>query len=429
MEEPPDTPPSGRLWALPAGELVGVFDEAMAAINHHTVVALRALREIEGRAIPARSGAVSTMVWVRNRHRVTPGTARRMVKAATALAAAPSALQDAADAGEVNLDQLEAITTAVDNLPQDLGRDVRESAAKELARLAATLDPFQLSRAGERILQLVAPEVADEAERQALERAEARALRDRHVTLTRDHAGTGYRLTGRLTNEAAAVFRAAIEPLCAPATSRSGPAAGSALGLAPEPVPADNRTAGQRRADALIEICRLALNTTKLPRNGGDRPQVVVNVKYDVLKQELGEGTLDNGDRVTPETARRMACDSRLLPIVLDGAGLPLDVGRTRRLVNGALRQALIVRDRGCAFPGCDRGPRWTDGHHVVPWSEGGETSLGNTVLLCGHHHRELHKPDGWAVYIAPDGLPTFSPPPHVDPGRRPQRNRFHRRP
>jgi hypothetical protein len=155
----------------------------------------------------------------------------------------------------------------------------------------------------------------------------------------------------------------------------------------------------------------------------------VVDIRYDVLKRELGAGTLDNGDRVAPETARRLACDCRLLPIVFDGDSRPLDVGRMKRLVSGALRQALIARDRGCAFPGCDRGPRWTDAHHVVPWAAGGPTSLGNTVLLCGRHHTVIHQLAGWTVHIARDGLPTFTPPPYVDIAQRPRRNRYHRRP
>jgi hypothetical protein len=92
------------------------------------------------------------------------------------------------------------------------------------------------------------------------------------------------------------------------------------------------------------------------------------------------------------------------------------------------LRQALAIRDRGCAFPGCDRGLRWTDAHHVVPWAAGGVTALNNTVLLCPRHHTELHKADGWTVHIATDGFASFIPPPHLDPDRRPRRNRYHRR-
>jgi hypothetical protein len=117
----------------------------------------------------------------------------------------------------------------------------------------------------------------------------------------------------------------------------------------------------------------------------------------------------------------------RLIPVVLNGAGIPLDVGRCRRLVNGPLRRALVARDRGCSFPGCDRDARWTDAHHAVPWSHGGPTSLQNTLLGCTFHHSQLHEPDSWTVFVDTDGRPTFIPPEHIDPLRRPRRNQCNR--
>jgi hypothetical protein len=180
----------------------------------------------------------------------------------------------------------------------------------------------------------------------------------------------------------------------------------------------------------LVEVCRLALTTGDLPDNGGDRPQVVVTVPFDPLRHALGVGAFDNGDRITAATARRLSCDARILPAVLDGNGLPLDLGRERRLITGALRRALVLRDGGCAFPDCDRPPRWCDGHHVRHWADGGDTSLANAVLLCGYHHRLVHDAAaGWTVHIAPDGRPIFRPPVWVDPDRVPRRNLFHRRP
>jgi len=159
-----------------------------------------------------------------------------------------------------------------------------------------------------------------------------------------------------------------------------------------KPRAADDRSPGQRRADALEEVCKLALNTTEL----------------------------DTGERVSA---------TMLLPAVLGTAGQVLDLGRERRLFSGAIRRALMLRDGGCAFPACDRPARWCQGHHVVGWQDGGGTCLSNAVLLCGFHHRLIHQPAGWTVYIDPaDGLPTFIPPPWVDPQQRPRRNRYHRR-
>lgn len=218
------------------------------------------------------------------------------------------------------------------------------------------------------------------------------------------------RVSGTLGAEDAAIVHAALHPLCTPA-------------------PDDDRTPAQRRADALIDICRLALRTSQLPHDGGEPPQLAVTIAYDPLTRALGRAATDTGHRLSASTARRLACDARVLPIVLGGDSQILDTGRTRRLATGPLRRALTIRDRGCAFPDCDRPPRWTDAHHLIPWSEGGATSLDNLVLLCRHHHRTIHDPaTGWTVRLGPDQLPEFTPPPSTDPIQRPRRNLYHHR-
>ncbi|MBA3251498.1 MAG: HNH endonuclease [Geodermatophilaceae bacterium] len=85
----------------------------------------------------------------------------------------------------------------------------------------------------------------------------------------------------------------------------------------------------------------------------------------------------------------------------------------------------MILRDKGCAFPGCDRPYEWCDGHHILGHARGGGTALGNGVLLCGVHHHVVHN-DGWEIVIADDGVPEFIPPPTVDPSRTPRRNHRH---
>jgi Domain of unknown function (DUF222) len=136
---------------------------------------------------------------------------------------------------------------------------------------------------------------------------------------------------------------------------------------------------------------------------------------------------LDTGQELSAETVRRLACDAQILPAVLGGAGQVLDLGRQRRLFTGPIRRALVLRDRGCAFPACDRPPRWCTAHHLRHWSDGGGTSLDNGVLLCGRHHRVIHH-DGWQVRIAADRHPEFTPPPWIDPRQQPRRNTYHRR-
>jgi len=87
-----------------------------------------------------------------------------------------------------------------------------------------------------------------------------------------------------------------------------------------------------------------------------------------------------------------------------------VDVGRRTPVVPASMRRAVVVRDRHCRFPGCDRPQSWCDAHHVVHWAKGGSTSLANLVLLCRRHHRLVHgrfrlrMMEGRPVFTRPDG-------------------------
>ena len=118
---------------------------------------------------------------------------------------------------------------------------------------------------------------------------------------------------------------------------------------------------------------------------------------------------LESGQRLAPDTARRIACDSSLVRITEDGAGNPLDIGRKTRAVPPALRRALQTRDQGCRFPGCDH-HRFVDAHHIEHWADGGHTSIDNLVLLCRRHHRLVHE-GGFGVEKTRDGRIRFSRP------------------
>ncbi|MEU4397906.1 DUF222 domain-containing protein [Micromonospora orduensis] len=396
------------LWALSDDELLASIDAAHAVAQRLATVQLGLVRELDARGLAVARGAASTAVWLRERLRLSGRSARQMVQLATTIDAAPPSVRAALLGGTITVEQGRVVAETVAALPVEVGPEVADKATELLIAWADRLDPSILSRLGERVLTHVAPDLADQAELAALQRATERAEARRHVTLSEQKNGQ-VRLSGNLDTDTASLLREAIDPLCAPAGDH------------------DDRSPGQRRADALGEICRLALRTGTLPDNGGDRPQIVVTMSLDALLNGVRAGTLETGARLTPGTVRRLACDAAVLPAVLGGNSQILDVGRQRRLFTGPLRRALVLRDGGCAFPGCDRPSRWCDGHHVRHWADGGATALGNAVLLCGHHHRLIHQGD-WTVRIAPDGQPEFLPPGWLDPLRAPRRNLYHRR-
>jgi len=141
-----------------------------------------------------------------------------------------------------------------------------------------------------------------------------------------------------------------------------------------------------------------------------ERYQVVLHVEPPSLSAdgETGMSEMEDGTRVSAETARRLACDAAVVEVEKGPDGSVLDVGRRTRSVPPALRRALEARDRGCRFPGC--GLRFTDAHHIEHWADGGATSLRNTVLLCRRHHRLVHE-EGYRVFSDVEGRIVFFTP------------------
>jgi Domain of unknown function (DUF222)/HNH endonuclease len=126
--------------------------------------------------------------------------------------------------------------------------------------------------------------------------------------------------------------------------------------------------------------------------------QVTVVVDWHTLQRSV-PGRTDGQftGPIHPSDVQRLLCDSTITRVVTGPSGMPLDVGRAARTVPPPMRRALAARDAGCRFPGCDRPPGWCEAHHVVPFSEGGDTSPGNLVLLCDRHHHVVHAV-GWSA-------------------------------
>ncbi|NDK70343.1 DUF222 domain-containing protein, partial [Rhodococcus qingshengii] len=240
----------------------------------------------------------------------------------------------------------------------------------------------------------------------------------------------------------------------------------SALSNLSMPTPAedgtpDKRPAATRNADAMAELIRRYLDNAATGIDGGQRPHLNVHINakdlahhrecattsdgstpapsedddpgmldldfHDLDKQDLDVGHMPWMGPLSVGRTRMIACDCMLSSVLLDENGAPLDVTPLKRLVTAAQRTALIARDKGCAFPGCDCVPAWTDAHHIKHWAKGGPTVMDNLVLLCRTHHTLMHrKPEftgQWEIRMGTDHLPWFIPPPGIDPDRKPRRS------
>jgi hypothetical protein len=173
----------------------------------------------------------------------------------------------------------------------------------------------------------------------------------------------------------------------------------------------DQRTPTQRRVDALGEICRRWLDASDRPLVGGERPHVAVIVDLEALQGHAGRRSeFGHVGSVHPEIVRRWACDASVSRVITRGDSEPLDIGRRTSVVPAPMRRAVIVRDRHCRFPGCDRPPPWCDAHHVTHWANGGPTALSNLVLLCRRHHGMVHQMGGFRLELM-NGRPVFKRP------------------
>jgi Domain of unknown function (DUF222) len=173
------------------------------------------------------------------------------------------------------------------------------------------------------------------------------------------------------------------------------------------------------RADALrlLAAAFLAARSEEVESTSvGDRFQVVVHVDQGVLTEpapaaesEPHRSELDAGRALALATVRRLCCDGTAVGILEGRDGEPLNIGRKSRAIPPAMRRAMLARDGGCRFPGCDR-TRFCDGHHVQHWARGGEPQLGNLVTLCSFHHTLVHE-GGFGVTATDDGVFVFTRP------------------
>jgi hypothetical protein len=151
-----------------------------------------------------------------------------------------------------------------------------------------------------------------------------------------------------------------------------------------------------RRAEALATVCQYFLDHHADPtaNPSPNRPHLNVIVNLDDLDGGRGGRFVDGGHLDGP-AIQALLCDSVVHRVIMAGQATVLDYGTATRTISPALRAALVIRDRHCRFPGCDRPVRWCEGHHLQWVSQHGPTRLANLALLCPRHHRLLHQP-GW---------------------------------
>lgn len=302
----------------------------------------------------------------------------------------------------IGIDAASAITSMLDRvgLRADAAMaDATEAALVQLAEHA----PLELLMRGVR-------EAEARLDHAGIERREDEVRQQRSLTMR--ESGGMVHLHARLDPESAAPIKTAIEALVSDALRRRRPDGDT------PPVSDDDRTIPQLQADALAAIARhtLGCDRTLAPLA---KATVVVRLDLDALREGLGHASIDGIDQpISAATARRLCADAELIPAVLGGESIPLDLGRSARLFSKAQRIALAERDGGCAA--CGQNISYVEAHHIRWWErDTGPTDLSNGVMLCAFCHHRMHRED-WQIRATRDRV-WFIPPPHIDPTRTPQ--------
>jgi hypothetical protein len=353
--------------------------EALGLLDRLTAKVHADLAAVDEAGLWEHDGATSMTAWLRSRGGLTRAEATRAVGTCRRLRRWP-ATAAAWEDGVLSGAQVQVISANV-------GPDHVDRYADKEAELVAVLAPLSSADTGRVMSRWRARADAADADGPGPGREPRRHL---HLSPMLDGR---HRLDGELDAEGAAVVAEALAWAATPDVDGDPP-----------------RSPSERRGDALVEVCRRALATRTVPPGSRRRPHI--NVRVDLAELAGGEGPalgrLDDGTTLDAATTLRLLCDADVHRFVTAGRSTIVDYGTATRTVSPALFQALVVRDGGCRWPGCDRPHAWCEAHHVRHWPAGGPTNPGNLVLLCSRHHHLAHGQHGhrtgWQVALTPDG-------------------------
>lgn len=304
----------------------------------------------------------------------------------------------------IGVDAASAITWMLDRVRLRADPELADAAEAALVDLAARV-PLEVLLRGVR-------EAEARLDRDGVEPREEQLRGERTLTIREDSTGMVH-LRARLDPETAAPIKTAIEAIVSDVLRRREPTTSG-----PGPIVGDRRSIPQIQADALAAIARhsLGCEQTLVPLA---KATVVVRLDHDSLIDGLRHARIDGLDQpISATTARRMSADAELIPAVLGGEGLPLDLGRAARLFSRGQRLALAERDGGCAS--CGQNVAYVEAHHITWWErDSGPTDLSNGVMLCSFCHHRIHR-EGWGIRATRTKV-WFIPPPHVDSTQAPR--------
>ncbi|MDF1488022.1 HNH endonuclease signature motif containing protein [Tessaracoccus caeni] len=369
---------------LPEPELLELLWQARKIADRVTGLAamLTATTERRNAAILVTRTPLNTLI-AQTEHR-DGKDANRAIFQGRDLARNPAVSKAVLD-GTISTEHARGVVKAMKELPSDLTRAQAEKITGLLVEEATHTVPSELPTRAKEALRRVAPELVPSPADEDKILAEQRriALRRRSFTYGDDNEGSIW-FRGSLPHLEAEPLLNTLHQVVAAGKRAERDKPSNSVGR--------EVTREQRYADALTQLAE----EPQTGRRARPRATVIVTIKEtDLYAKAHAAGVLASGRKIPAGELRRLLCDANIIPVVLGGDSEILDVGTTYRFVTPAIRRALSVRDGTCVFPSCTVPDAECDAHHVIPWKHGGPTSLGNLVLLCGHHHGLVEPRDG----------------------------------
>lgn len=340
------------------------LEDELACLASHIAAAechfVLLVAEMDRRGTWAAGGLASMAHWLNWRCGLSRGAAREQVRVGRALEALP-VLRAAFATGCLSYSKARAITR--------VATPDTEPSLVELARYTTAAQLEHIVRE----YRKASPDEGAKAED---------GYQGRYLRSVTDDKGM-VTISARLSPDDAAVVLAAIDAVRQQA-SLDRRAATDAVG--------EFSTWEMSGADALVEVGRAALAGGLDDQDGPPVASVIAHVDQEVLAHPERQGccTLEGVGAISAQTARRIACDATVHQVIYGNDGT-VEPGSHARSIPRRARRAVLARDRGCRFPGCDQ-RRFVDVHHVVFWSDGGLTVPTNLVCLCRRHHRLVHE-------------------------------------
>lgn len=433
---------SAGTGALSQDEALELLVTVLGQASRLTVAGARLSTSVDDAGTWAVQGARSFAHWLAARAAMTFAKARDLVATGRALRDHLPATRAAALTGEISADQVSTM--------------VRVAATSEVrcVALAAPADEcgeaFLVGHAkdsGADGFRNLARRWAAAADPESDERGYRQACDREFVSLSSTTGG--YHLAGFLTVEHGSLLGAALEAVMVP------------------PAPDDERTTQQRRAQALADLSRLALDHGLVGTGAAVRPHLSVVVDFETLRRAVEPAApgrsaggafgavADDDDpgavgrdgpgsapltgclfRLAPvadverfavaqvlgagpipqSVLARLACDSEVSRVVFGPDSQVINAGRAERTYSGPRRKAVIARDGTCRYPGCTAPPALGEIHHIAEWArDHGDTDVNRGVLLCWYHHDLVHRlhieirpsPTGGWLFLTRHGAPA----------------------